>query len=59
MPDFNKLGNDIEAFVGPYQIPLMVIGGIALAVWVVLILRALQAYKESDRAKLDQFINHK
>lgn len=59
MPDFNTLGNTIEGFVGPYQIPLMVMGGIALAVWVVLILRALQSYNQSDKAKLDQAIKHK
>lgn len=59
MPDVNAIGSSVGQFVGPYQIPVMVIGGIVFAIWVVLTYRALQAYNASDAAQLDQIMKHK
>jgi hypothetical protein len=59
MPDVNAIGNNVQQFIGPYQTPAMVIGGIVFVVWVFLTYRALQAYNASDAAQLDQIMKHK
>lgn len=59
MPDLNGMSNSLEQFIGPYQIPVLVVGGIVFAVWIVLTYRALQAYNASDAAQLDQMMKRK
>lgn len=57
--DFSSMQTSIESLVGPYQIPLMVIVGFAVAVWVVLTYRALQVHNLSEAAQLDRMLKHK
>ena len=59
MPDLNGMSNSVEQFISPYFIPVLVIGGIVFAVWLVLTYRALQAYNASDAAQLDQLMKRK
>ncbi len=59
MPDFSAFGTSVEQYVGPYQIPAMIIGGILLAVWLVLEYRALQVHNQSEVAQLDRMRKHR
>ncbi len=59
MPDINALGNSFQQFIGPYQIPALAIGGIVLAVWLVLAYRALQVHNKSEAAQLDRMMKHR
>ncbi|HEX6507614.1 MAG TPA: hypothetical protein VF221_08290 [Chloroflexota bacterium] len=50
---------DVQSMAGPYLIPIMVVVGIAVAVWVVLVVRALQVHNDSLAAKLDRYVKER
>ena len=56
--DIGSLQTSIEGYVGPYLIPLTVIVGIVIAVWVVLAYRALLAHNQTEAAQLDRQIKY-
>lgn len=57
--DINAFGLSVEQYLGPYQTPAMILGGIIIAVYLVLMYRALQVHNESEAAQLDRMLKHK
>jgi uncharacterized membrane protein len=58
MPDFNAFQASVEQFMGPYELPAVIFGGIIVAVWLVLAYRALQVHNQSEVAQLDRMLKH-
>lgn len=57
--DVSSLETSLQGSMGPYMMPIVVLGAIGLAVWIVLTFRALQAYNQTDAAKLERFLKQR
>lgn len=57
--DINGFQTSVERYVLPFQVPAMILGGILVAVWLVLMYRALQVHNMSEVAQLDRLMKPK
>ncbi len=49
----------LQNMLAQYELPVMIFGGLGVAIWLILAFRALQVHNRSDVAQLDRAIRHK